>query len=79
LNLLREFEFIRENGKNIFFVYPSRRLGISSPREAWCISSAPVGLDLITRQRASCLRLDDIPQQVADDIQGLCLDLFTIA
>jgi hypothetical protein len=42
------------------FVYPSRRLGISSPREAWCISSAPLGLYLITRQRAFCLRLDDI-------------------
>ena len=25
--------------KSSFFVYPSRRLGISSPREAWCISS----------------------------------------
>ena len=46
--------------KSSFFVYPSRRLGISSPREVRRISSAPVGLYLITRQRASYLRLDDI-------------------
>ena len=46
--------------KSSFFVYPSRRLGISSPREVRCISSAPSGLYLITRQRASYLRLDDI-------------------
>ena len=45
--------------KSSFFVYPSRRLGISSPREVRCISSAPLGLYLITHQRAS-LRLDDI-------------------
>ena len=42
------------------FVYPSRRLGISSPHNARCISSAPLGLYLITRQRASYLRLDEI-------------------
>ena len=37
------------------FVYPSRRLGISSPREVRCISSAPSGLYFITRQRVfSC-------------------------
>ena len=35
------------------FVYPSLRLGISSPREVRCISSAPSGLYIITRQRAS--------------------------
>ena len=46
--------------KSSLFVYPSRRLGISSPREVRCISSAPAGLYLITRQRAFCLRLDDI-------------------
>ena len=46
--------------KSSFFVYPSRRLGISSPHEVRCISSAPLGLYLITRQRASSLRLDDI-------------------
>ena len=56
--------------RSSFFVYPSRRLGISSPHEVRCISSAPAGLYLITRKRASYLRLDDIPQQVADDIQG---------
>ena len=42
------------------FFYPSRRLGISSPREVRRISSAPTGLYLITRQRACSLRLDDI-------------------
>ena len=36
---------------------------------------APLGLYIITRQRASYMRLDDIPQQVADSIQGLRLDL----
>ena len=46
--------------KSSFFVYPSHRLGISSPREVRCISSAPLGLYIITRQRASYLRLDDI-------------------
>ena len=63
--------------------YPSRRLGISSPREAWCISSAPLGLYLITRQRASCLRLDDIQHFVLvicnsfgiDDIHGYAVIL----
>ena len=35
------------------FFYPSRRLGISSPCEVRCISSAPMGVYLITRQRAS--------------------------
>ena len=30
------------------FVYPSRRLGISSPHNVRCISSAPLGLYLIT-------------------------------
>ena len=34
-------------------------------------------LYLITRQRASCLRLDDIPQQVADDIQCFALMIYT--
>ena len=55
--------------------YPSRRLGISS-REA-CISPTKADLRLpllylITRTRVFRipLRLDDIPQQVADDIHG---------
>jgi len=42
--------------------YPSRRLGISSPHNVRCISSAPLGLYLITRQRAFSLRLDFIYQ-----------------
>ncbi len=50
------------------FVYPSRRLGISLTHEVRRISSAPLGLYLITRQRVSLLRLDDI--------QGSRLDLF---
>jgi len=69
------------------FFYPSRRLGISSPHEVRRISSrAPCALashqplwgwillrlDDIQRQA-----VDDIPQQVAGDIQGLRLDLFT--
>ena len=50
----------KSKSQDLLFSYPSRRLGISSPREVRCISSAPLGLYLITRQRASCLRLDDI-------------------
>ncbi len=42
------------------FFYPLRSNGISSPREVRCISSAPLGLYIITRQRASQLRNDDI-------------------
>ena len=43
------------HSKECVFFYPSRRLGISSPREVRCISSAPLGLYLITRQRVfSC-------------------------
>ena len=70
--------------KSILFCsifYPSRRLGISSP-QAYIITlqrvyhhrrCIPLRLDDI-----QCLRIDDMPQRVADDIQGLCLDLFTI-
>ena len=42
------------------FFYPSHRLGISSPCKVRCISSAPSGLYLITRQRVFPLRLDDM-------------------
>lgn len=63
--------------KSSLFVYPSHRLCISSPHNVRCISSAPAGLDIITRQRASYLRLDDIQNCVLvicnfceiDDIQ----------
>ena len=65
--------------KSSFFVYPSRRLGISSPREAWWISSRAASRPCIS-SRASvyppaawwypALRADDIPQQVADDIHA---------
>ena len=48
--------------KSSFFVYPSRRLGISSPREAWCISSR-ARCALVSHQPLwgwISLRLDDI-------------------
>ena len=50
----------KNEAKASFFFYPSRRLGISSPHKVRRISSAPLGLYLITRQRAFFLRLDDI-------------------
>ena len=46
--------------QKLLFFYPSRRLGISSPHKVRCISSAPLGLYLITRQRVFFLRLDEI-------------------
>ena len=47
--------------KSSFFVYPSRRLGISSPREAWCISSrARCALVYHHAPACICLRLDEI-------------------
>ena len=42
-----------------------------------CISSR-VSVHLPTAWWYTTLRVDDIPQQVADDMQGLRLDLFTI-
>ena len=67
--------------KSYSFFYPSRRLGISSPHNVRCISSAPLGLYLITRQRAFSLRLDEMQHFVLmicnsfgiDDIQGFAL------
>ena len=60
----RKSLLLRQNKKDTnrcpFCFYPSRRLGISSPREVRCISSAPLGLYIITRQRVSFLQLDDI-------------------
>jgi len=46
----------------------AKRGGYHQPPWGWISSRAGVYF----------LRLDDILQQVADDIQGLCLDLFTI-
>ncbi len=46
--------------KSSFFVYPSRRLGISSVFCEYIIKDGEPPLYLITRQRVSCLRLDDI-------------------
>ena len=42
------------------FVYPSRRLGISSAARQYIIKGGKPPLHLITRQRVSFLRLDDI-------------------
>ena len=65
--------------KSSFFVYPSRRLGISSPHNVRCISSR-AHCALVSHHASACilLRLDDIqrqavdniPQQVADDIHA---------
>ena len=65
-------------GKSDSGFYPSRRLGISLTHEVRRISPAHLGLYLITRQRVSYLRLDDIQcfalmiyrRQVADDIHA---------
>ena len=56
------------------FVYPSRRLGISSPREARCISSAPAGLYLITRQRVSAcgLMIYRIDEETYKNHRNIC-------
>ena len=43
-----------------FFFYPSSRLGISSDASRYIIKGGSPPLYLITRQRASFLRLDDI-------------------
>ena len=67
--------------KSSFFFYPSRRLGISSPHKVRCISSAPLGLYLTTRQRVFFLRPDEMQHCVLmiynsfgiDDIQGFAL------
>ena len=65
--------------KSSLFVYPSRRLGISSPHNVRCISSRSASRPCIS-SRAGVhlpaawwypdLRSDDIPQQVADDIHA---------
>ena len=82
------------HSKECGFFYPSRRLGISSPREVRCISSRAASRPCIssrasvhlpaawwyTRKKRdilsllcgwyTMLRIDDIPQQVADDIHA---------
>ncbi len=70
--------------KSSFFVYPSRRLCISSDASRYIIKGDKPPLYLITRQRASCLRLDNIQHYVLmicnsygiDDIQGYALIYF---
>jgi len=73
---------------NVLFLFIQAAVGVPRSElaellgfpQAWHIIS-PCGAGyhhcnavyLITRQRASCLRIDDIPQQVADDIQGCAL------
>ena len=61
----------------LFFVYPSRRISISSDASRYIIS--PLGCissRVSVYQPAlddTMLSIDDIPQQVADDIQSLAL------
>ncbi len=50
----------KNDKQGLSFFYPLRSNGISSPPAGWCISSAPKGLYIITRQRVSRLRNDDI-------------------
>ena len=59
------FEYDEGEPKNskstgLEFFYPSRRLGISSDASRYIIKGGEPPLYLITRQRASSLRLDDI-------------------
>jgi hypothetical protein len=52
---------------------------ITARRAVYIIQKADFGLlfwYLITRQRAFFLRLDDIPQQVADDMQNFVLMIY---
>ena len=80
-----EFVSLLQNTKNIFFVafaqkiprtlfsvffYPSRRLGISSRRSRGYHQGREAAL--VSHHALACifLRLDDIPQQVADDIHA---------
>ena len=60
-----------------YFFYPSRRLGISSPHEVWWISSAlwavyhhASACIFLRLDDIQCLRIDDMPQRVADDIHA---------
>ena len=69
--------------KEVTFVYQKLLLFLSKPQAWYIIRRKSVyhqrrvaPLYLITHQRVFYLRLDDIPQQVADDIQGSRLDLF---
>ncbi len=78
LLLLQKFDLFRQ----VEFFYPLRSNGISSTHEVRRISSALSGLYIITRQRVSKLRNDDIQHSalviykdgVFDDIHGLCRD-----
>ena len=59
----REFESLMQNGKNIFFVaFFIQAAGLVYHHDAavYIIKDGEPPLYLITRQRASCLRLDDI-------------------
>ena len=60
--------------QKFLFVYPSRKLGISSRRSRGYHQGRQAALVSHHAPACICLRLDDIPQQVADDIQGLRLD-----
>ena len=72
--------------QKFFFVYPSRRFGISSLCKAQCISSKATEVAFVYHHGVAVykLRLDDIQHSVLvicnsfriDDIQGSRLDLF---
>ena len=58
--------------KSVFFVYPSRRLGISSAVRRYIIKGGLPPLYIITAQPCiSFLRLDEIQPFRADEIQSL--------
>ena len=62
--------------KSYFFFYPSRRLGISSRFSVYIIAVGVYHQPKAVFPAAwwdTLLRNDDIPQQVADDIQGFAL------
>ena len=61
--------------ERLAFFYPSQRLGISSPK-AYLITHQRVFLRL---DEYKAFRFDDIPQQVADDIQGCALIFYELS
>jgi len=68
---------IRKRKLSYFLSKPQAWYIIDARSAAHIIKGGSPPLYLITRQRASFLRLDDIPQQVADDIQHFVLMIYT--
>ena len=66
----------------IEFFYPSRRLGISSRVSVYIIAEGvyhqPKAVYFCDLMICNGKAIDDIPQQVADDIQGCRLDFYRI-